>query len=779
MEQRKFREKGGLLGKLAPGEKKLDGRTFYLDRVKKRSTALLLEAITLFGGKVESFLHKDVSFVVTGCLEELEQSASDSKAKTEGEATPSKQRESALKKVRQKQGSPRPPLNACGSRGKALLEKAILNKERLQGSSVLTNALSWGVKILYADDVLFYLKQLSQESLDTKAKKSEKVYIKQSPNAVKAAPLRSPYLKVEDSSRKYKPLHMQSMSFPSVLYSGRYSPFECPPPPRFDKWAENEEKKNIDNPNAAVSTEEKCQTPLSCNPSPLRPRKKDAAYCECCCQTYNNQEEHLQSDQHRAFVLDFTNYSVIDQLVAAMTPGFDPYPPAEPEELNGQTSPNLDACELEPLTDLETEDAVKELKESNFSGDNIPILISDTVSPFPTGPPPETQYPTTNENLVMPAFTPEVDVKPLSPAMPVLEKMPPDPPLLQPHQDIKPLSPCPVNVCPNPDPFPPVLSPQVLDLHSHSSYLEAPVLSPQQFTSHEPKNEPIVQIDNQLSVSQSFPVDQSANDVGTVATLPGNSRTAMKVCYNTSERRCRSFPRQAVTALNPKKRSRSASPESGTSKRRRTNEFGAFKDTKHGQKPEITKDKYLFFESASSKIVQSSSKPVRSLSSYCTVEYQDSAQTFSTFTVPQMNIAAQWPPSFKPSLQNTPVSTLANEFQNAFSSQNSERSNSHSTSVCIESALIPDVAALSSVNSDSDWDCELLSRLGAPPGNAPTPNEPNRELDKDLLHQPCPWMHDSSYESRLHNVLQPTAQTIAADASAFSRTVVQIVEVQH
>ncbi|KAK7919551.1 hypothetical protein WMY93_010835 [Mugilogobius chulae] len=242
MEQRK---KGGLLGKLAPGEKKLDGRTFYLDRVKKRSTTLLLEAITLFGGKVESFLHKDVTFVVTGCLEELEQKDSETKPKTEGEATPSKQRESTLKQDRQKQGTPRPALNACGSRGKALLEKAILNNERLQASSALTNARSWGVKILFADDVLFYLKQLSRDSLDTKSKKSEKVYSKQSPNCVKAAPLRSPYLKVEDSSRKYKPLHMQSMSFPSLYYSGRYSPFECPPPPRFDKWTEKKRRKTL------------------------------------------------------------------------------------------------------------------------------------------------------------------------------------------------------------------------------------------------------------------------------------------------------------------------------------------------------------------------------------------------------------------------------------------------------------------------------------------------------------------------------------------------------
>lgn len=39
-------------------------------------------------------------------------------------------------------------------------------------------------------------------------------------------------------NRKYKPLHMQSMTFPSLQYLGRFSPFESPPPPQFDKWAE-------------------------------------------------------------------------------------------------------------------------------------------------------------------------------------------------------------------------------------------------------------------------------------------------------------------------------------------------------------------------------------------------------------------------------------------------------------------------------------------------------------------------------------------------------------
>lgn len=45
-------------------------------------------------------------------------------------------------------------------------------------------------------------------------------------------------------TRKYRPLHMQSMTFPSLCYSGRFSPFESPPPPPFfDKQTGQKETK--------------------------------------------------------------------------------------------------------------------------------------------------------------------------------------------------------------------------------------------------------------------------------------------------------------------------------------------------------------------------------------------------------------------------------------------------------------------------------------------------------------------------------------------------------
>lgn len=42
--------------------------------------------------------------------------------------------------------------------------------------------------------------------------------------------------------------------------------------------------------------------------------------------------QHLQSDQHRSFALDISNYIAVDQLVAEMVPEFNPDPCQQSED---------------------------------------------------------------------------------------------------------------------------------------------------------------------------------------------------------------------------------------------------------------------------------------------------------------------------------------------------------------------------------------------------------------------------------------------------------------
>jgi len=124
-------------------------------------------------------------------------------------------------------------------------------------------------------------------------------------------------------TRRYKPLHMQSMICPTLWYSGRFSPFESLPP-RFEEQAEPGEKKTrfVQLPDVFLinifgskvyneefilivvhslyirekkkvegSILEKSQATLGCNRSLSKPRKKEVSYCECCHQPFTNLDE--------------------------------------------------------------------------------------------------------------------------------------------------------------------------------------------------------------------------------------------------------------------------------------------------------------------------------------------------------------------------------------------------------------------------------------------------------------------------------------------------------
>lgn len=469
----------------------------------------------------------------------------------------------------------------------------------------------------------------------------------------------------------------------------------------------------------------------------------------------------------------------------------------------------LPICELEPLTDAETEHAVQALQRQG-SAFNIHIS-SPTKSPVSFGPAsPSPEVPIPNPPPTPPPdiqpFTTNTDCHPhaLSPAMPVLDVEP------QAHDpyDTQRLSPF-----PDPYSLPPVLSPQVpyhpynnTELHS-----EPPVLSPQKYPAEEAVEGHTCDMDTAESASQPvsnpvFPCVALTHAEGVKGSNQENILGFSGLeCASLLSRRSRSLPRQSATAPNPKKRCRSASPEHSRSKRRRiTVEFGSNSWTEQEQtsaKPErdimAKPEGCLLFEKESCHIIQSCPK----VSSTCTVETLGSKQTFTAFCVPTVQNFTQAPTQIdilgylSGTSQSRPLCSKANthdpplQFPNdkslsAISSQDSQRSLSHSTSVCIDSALIPDLAALSSSSSDSDWDYGLLSRLGPTSAALLPPAEQNCELDQELLHMPCTWMHDTSYESRLHTVLQPSTPATSLcgeemDPSAFSRTVVQIVEVQH
>lgn len=116
--------------------------------------------------------------------------------------------------------------------------------------------------------------------------------------------LKPPFLKVEDQSRQFRPFHHQFKSFPdlNLLAPKGSSPFEPP--------------KNLSNSCRARAVEgsngEK-------SPRSTAVPKKRKGFCECCQETFEELQKHLQSPQHRRFALDDSHYALVDRVISQLT----------------------------------------------------------------------------------------------------------------------------------------------------------------------------------------------------------------------------------------------------------------------------------------------------------------------------------------------------------------------------------------------------------------------------------------------------------------------------
>ncbi|XP_075812379.1 protein DBF4 homolog A isoform X4 [Microtus pennsylvanicus] len=254
--------------------KPLCGKIFYLDLPSLTVCEKLQKDIKDLGGRVEEFLSKDISYLVSNKKEAKY-------AQTLGRISPVPSPESAYTA---ETTSPHPshdgssfksPDRVCLSRGKLLAEKAVKDHDFIPANSILSNALSWGVKILHIDDIRYYIDQ----------KKKELCALKKSSTSVRDAGkkagtgiqkarrrLRKPFLKVEDVNR--------------------------------------------------INTDgDKCGgTPVQLQ---LKEKRKKG-YCECCLQKYEDLETHLLSEKHRNFAQS-NQYQVVDDIVSKLVFEFVDY----------------------------------------------------------------------------------------------------------------------------------------------------------------------------------------------------------------------------------------------------------------------------------------------------------------------------------------------------------------------------------------------------------------------------------------------------------------------
>ncbi|NWS92063.1 DBF4A protein, partial [Toxostoma redivivum] len=302
--------------------KPLTGKVFYLDIPSNVISEKLGKDLKELGGRVDSFLSKDINYLVTNKKEAKF-------APTLGQISPVPSPESAPNGGN---GSPHPSNRKDRhdgssfkivdtirmSRGKSLVEKAIKEQDLIPSGSILSNALSWGVKILHIDDVKNCIEQKKRELYLIKRAGSSSKDVGKHVTAPKSKTgrLKSPFIRVEDRSRQYRPFYLQLLSFPFLNYCvpKPYSPFEVEKKyPSGQKQTQSKERNKI-------NSDKDCGMPAQ---FPQKDKKK-RGYCECCGKKYEDLQTHLESERHRNFAQS-TQYKVVDDIISKLVYEFVAY----------------------------------------------------------------------------------------------------------------------------------------------------------------------------------------------------------------------------------------------------------------------------------------------------------------------------------------------------------------------------------------------------------------------------------------------------------------------
>ncbi|TNN75717.1 Protein DBF4 A [Liparis tanakae] len=197
------------------------GKVFYLDLPSNRIAEMLENDIKDLGGTVEKFFSKEIKYLVSNKREAryvqcIRQDSAVPKADSGPSSTHPRSNRDKIKSTPQGQTDTFGP-----SRGKSLVEKVVKEQEGVKMNKILSNALEWGVKILYIDDILAYVKKKkkivsSQCPATTAVKTSVRAEsaAKQGFQKCKGGRIGKPFVKVEDSSRHYRPIYLTMVNMP-------------------------------------------------------------------------------------------------------------------------------------------------------------------------------------------------------------------------------------------------------------------------------------------------------------------------------------------------------------------------------------------------------------------------------------------------------------------------------------------------------------------------------------------------------------------------------------
>ncbi|KAA0702782.1 Protein DBF4 -like protein A [Triplophysa tibetana] len=303
--------------------KPFKGRIFYIDLPWNKRTQNLESDIKSLGGTVERFFSKEIKYLVSSKPEAryAQRLLPDSPAPSPDSGV-SSPHPSSKRDIHVHRGSSQGPTDtATVSRGKSLVERVVKeqSQERIQMNGILANALEWGVKVLHVDDVISYIEKRKAKTIS--AKKVEPVI--KGPAKIKppekstflrhrAGRISRPFVKVEDSSRHYRPIYLPMTNMPicNLQSAPPCSPFLMEEHGKDDaKKKLKEERSGGDRGARGKKDKRRGQDGRE---------KRKGGYCECCEVKFDNLKAHLDGTQHQTFSKS-EEYAVVDRVIAGLT----------------------------------------------------------------------------------------------------------------------------------------------------------------------------------------------------------------------------------------------------------------------------------------------------------------------------------------------------------------------------------------------------------------------------------------------------------------------------
>uniref|UniRef100_A0A8C9X932 Protein DBF4 homolog A n=1 Tax=Sander lucioperca TaxID=283035 RepID=A0A8C9X932_SANLU len=266
------------------------GKVFYLDLPSNRIAETLENDIKNLGGTVEKFFSKEIKYLVSN--------------KREARYAQCLRQDSPVPSPDSGPSSPHPRTNQHqpGTRGDNIKSKSqgqtdsVSSLSLVKINKILSNALEWGVKILYID--VFYCFRQKCCPLFLMLCKYMLTFL----IVVPGGRISKPFVKVEDSSRHYRPVYLTMPNMPEFNLK------TIPPCSPF--CVEDKDPPGNKQPgHRYASASEHCRRKTR--------DKKRGGYCECCMTKYENVTTHLKSERHKAFSKS-DKYLVVDKLVSAL-----------------------------------------------------------------------------------------------------------------------------------------------------------------------------------------------------------------------------------------------------------------------------------------------------------------------------------------------------------------------------------------------------------------------------------------------------------------------------